>query len=327
MERREVRSLIGCFLISLLIAVLVLLGLGWDRRADAKPSPSGEAAAAEIVVAVELPPAPEESPLQPAEEPPSGLPPSLASQQEGAGEKPLSEMPEPQLSSAEAPEVPEETASAEPAVPRDPVPDPSPETAEEERPEQADMEGRLPPFVHRGETELLARMYPRIEMAWVLESDDAGDRSPRIVLEIVLDTHGEVHWRNLWTGRASPFFADATMRHVLDERVQPPAGARLRLASEPALFQRALAEAGMPPVVPSRVRWGYYRHRSEVYELGRAAQAFTAAAQQERVAFHPDRSDYLEITWSVDSRGEPAVGELHFRPETGDAVDLTDLLP
>ena len=54
-----------------------------------------------------------------------------------------------------------------------------------------------------------------MEVAWALDREPGGKEPPKVVLEVVLDADGEVHWRNLQSEQCSRFFKDATVSYVL----------------------------------------------------------------------------------------------------------------
>ncbi len=337
MDRREIASLAVSFLLSLLAALLALLLFGLGARARASsglgsqpPSPM------EVAVVVNLP----EEKAEPGEQKPKqsesaaqGPPPSLASKQEGepSGQPPKEvETPTGPKSPQEAQAPTEETKrpSEETDLPAD-TPAKEPEAAAVTAPDASEpsaealaVEGRLPPFHYIGDTQLLEAQYPRMEMAWILDREPDGPSEPQVLAEIVMGAEGSVYWRNFRLGSKSDYFSEATTWHVLDERVHVSSSSRLRLGRDTARFQRTLREAGLDAVPPSRIRWGYYRHISEAYELGRAVAAFQAGVKSGKVDFQPRRRDYLEIAWEADPQGEPTITQAIFRPEDGSPVPL-----
>ncbi len=188
--------------------------------------------------------------------------------------------------------------------------------------ERPKLEGSLPPFRYSGATQELFKKYPRMEVAWALDREPGGKEPPKVVLEVVLDADGEVHWRNLQSEQCSRFFKDATVSYVLRERIVASSPNQLRLGRESTLISKALIDANLTSVPPARMTWGYYRHQAEAYELSRAARAFQEAAGRDLVSFEPQRDDYLEIRWAADSQGDVSVSRARFCPEKGDTVNL-----
>ena len=188
--------------------------------------------------------------------------------------------------------------------------------------ERPKLEGSLPPFRYSGATQELFKKYPRMEVAWVLDREPGGPERPQVVLEVVLDADGDVHWRNLQSEQRSRFFTDVTVSHILRERIVASSAKQLRLGSDSKLVSKALSEAALTSAPPTRMTWGFYRHQAETYELGRAARAFLKAADRGIVNFQPQRADYLDIRWAADSQGDVSVSSVRFCPEKGKPIDL-----
>ncbi len=350
MERRELLSLVVCLLVSLAVTLLVFFLLGWQNPAvgsveASPPASSGPTQeTTEVAVVVELPPGDKES--TPTEQPASNSATSLATQQEGKSPPPRPESPPPfQPDSAPLPDdsvndampetPPEQVAKAEPPASPPPIPAPptpptppqpvtvTPPSPGDQSDERVALEGHTPPLHYAGKLAELQQQYPRIETAWVLDREPGGPDKPMVIAEVVLDTQQDVQWRNYRTDTTSDYFREATVRHILTERVLPEDLNSVRLRADAARFQQALAAAGLGDVPSARVSWGYYRHQAEVFEVSRALTAFHKAVQAKTLDFQPQRRDYLEIEWGLDGKGEPTVTKAWFRPEQGEAVELT----
>ena len=352
MDRREAWSLVISFVIALLIMGLIVYLLGWSPRVAAYDGPAnGSEAAGEIAVLIDLPsqdgPGAEDGgpPPKPGKAP-GEAPGSLATRQEG---KDLQQPPAPDTlvqspvqEPETMPEPPEEVESpeSEDSAPQEKTPDKKP-LADAQKPPTAPqaagvddreqmtlltLRGRIPPLRYTGATRQLLQEYPRIEMVWILDREPGGrndpDDPPRVMLEVVADSAGSLHWRNARTREKSTGFEYVTMRHVLDERIRVAQPERLQLGRDPAKLLQALQAAGLGRVSPSRMQWGYYRHRAEVSKLGRAASAFARAQEAGKLDFQPRRRDFLEVHWTVGPSGEPAVGALRFHPEVGRVAEI-----
>ena len=252
---------------------------------------------------------------------------SLATKQEGKADGNIAP-PSDKPSTADAPKQTAAKQFAWPSslIPRSrPAPFPTAgtaSTADGKASERARLEGSLPPFRYVGATRELFKKYPRMEVAWVLDHDPGGAEPPQVVLEVVLDSDGEVHWQNLRSGRQSRFFKGTTVSYVVRERIVAGSASQLRLGREAALMAKALEEAALDRPPTSRTTWGYYRHQAETYELSRAARAYQDAAEHGIINFQPNRADSLEIRWAVDSQGEVYVANVRFCPENGKPVEL-----
>ena len=349
MVRTERSSLLVSFLLAL--AILLLIALLLAQRLGGGPAargvPDGSETAnqvepeEEVFVELSVPVLPEPPER---EDQPETAEASLASALEGSDTEQdpaeISEPTEAEVDPAE-PESPKNEQSTEPEDP----PEDSPHTtepdsntnqqehADERNPaettpptepgdgdrQQPTLKGRIPQLLYAGSTDELAEKYPRLEMVWVYDRDPGTDSDPpRVLMEMVLDESGRLHWRNNRTEEASPGFEYVSMRHHLDDRVHAnPEDLRIRQHRK-----EIFALAGLSEDKSSRLRWGYYRHRAEVFYLARATSAFLKAQEAGQLDFQPERRDYLQVDWAIDAAGEPYVEGASFHPEAGSVVSL-----
>ena len=347
MDRRERLSLFVCLLLSLILTALAVLLLngGLSGLASSPPASNAEEQSEDQQAEIEPTVVARLTPAEPADFKPLPVPhdegvdetpemPRLASGQRGEQRGLPAPEVEPEdavAAKSQSQETPEQLEDAsEVGVPVENMDEPQSQTSATENEEKAksppverlDLEGQLPPLVYAGELQTLAMMYPRMEMAWILDREPAGPTKPAVLAEIVMDQDGQTHWRNFKTEKKSNWFVGATTWHVVKERVHVSKGESLRLGRETALFQRTLAEAGIGDVPASRIRWGHYRHISEAYELGRAVTAFKDAVSASQIKFAPDRQDYLQVVWTTDDHKEPTISALYFHSDGGVKVRL-----
>lgn len=334
LNQREIASLIVCFCISLFLATLVFLLLNWKPAAQAAAGPVGEICEiAEVVVAANLPPE-ETDEAEPEQDPDPAPPPSLATSQEGESNDQSTEEPdepqEPETSEDMQEPEDEPQAPSESAVPVNSAEEKESESAPQEtEPEEAtasdekmNLEGQIPPLQYVGDLALLAKEYPRMEMAWILDREPGGEAPPSVLAEIVMDKDGETHWRNFRLQKQSDYYSDTTTWYVVTERVHVAERRSLKLGRDTSRFRQAAEQArvGNPP--PSRIKWGHYRHMSEAFELARAVTAFQAASKEGKIEYHPDRQDYLQIEWTADKNQEPTIGKVTFCPEGSAGIPI-----
>lgn len=301
-------------------------------------------AAGEDVAATGDSPAPQPQPVSPPAEP------ATENQPESPADQSSVALTDPEETSAEVPA--DVTPASEPAEPAPtettdaesskPVPDnetasvpAEPTTADAVAPTDADdaskpaqdtsgavraaADGALPRLRHTGEIELVRSTWPRLEVAWVTQLPLRPDEASRTLVEAVLDPSGRVRWQNLQTGTQSSGFSFTTMRYNLRGRVRVADPTKLQLWKH---RDRIAAIANVSADQSKRFQWGYYRHRSEVFELARAESAYRTAEAGGRLTFDPAAGDVLEVTWGVSPQKNPTIVSARFVPAAGEAVSL-----
>ncbi len=345
MASRETKSLVGSFVVSLGLLVLIvwlLSLLTQGEVGEAAPAKGAESSAPAAVpeTEVQVALAPDSSMATASEgsdavasakpdEQTDPTPPETMPVEAPVEETADQNQPQQTPSQTNAPTTLDAAAQtnavAASSVPASSPPKPSPPAAKPEsdagqgEETQLTLAGQMPPFRYLGATRELYQEYPPLSMCWVLDRDPGQSQSqPGVYLEIVF-AGGRIYWRNERTGDASPGFGLATLRHNLNERTHVSDPGKLGIWPR---RDEVLRLAGLTDPRSPRLKWGYHRHRAEVAMLNRVKAAFVRGVETKAIEFQPERRDSIEVEWGQDAAGKPCVKSARFKPQTGDAVAL-----
>lgn len=185
---------------------------------------------------------------------------------------------------------------------------------------QRTLEGNIPPLTYAGRTDVLFRLYPRLEMVWVRDRDPREGR-PEVILEFIRDQDGGLQWRNIQDPTGSSLgFAFATRSHATGDCVHVNDPATLKIWERRA---EICEKAGLADPQSRLLCWGYYRHRVEQHLLQPALVAFRRAQQKKELDFQPQQRTSLEIVWDVADDSQPYVAAARFLADRKPPVELT----
>jgi len=168
--------------------------------------------------------------------------------------------------------------------------------------------GSIPPMAHTGNTAALSKKYPRAECAWVYDraEDVPGSGEPATLAKWVYEPkHDEVY------SSADSMFHALTGSYQLEEMIPTATPQELAIWHH---RDQILRESGIPISLGDRIRWGWFRHKSEAMLLGPVVGAWNRAIQNNEIKPDPDMDNVLEVVWAERPDGTPFVDSVRFLP-------------